>query len=105
MYALVEIKGKQYKAQAGGVLRVDRLEQDEGEAVEFSTVLMTSDAGKVQVGTPYVEGVKVRGTVEAHEKGKKIVVVKFRRRKDYRRKQGHRQRYTRVRIDGFEGIG
>ena len=104
MYALVEIKGKQYKAQEGGMLRVDRLQQAEGEAIEFDTVLMTSDTGNVQVGTPYLDGVKVKATVEAHEKGKKIIVLKFKRRKGYRKKQGHRQRYTLVRIDGFEGI-
>lgn len=105
MYALVDIKGKQYKAEEGAVLRVDRLSQVEGEEVEFDTVLMTSDSGAVKVGTPYLEGVSVKATVEAHEKGKKIIVLKFKRRKDYRKKQGHRQRYTRVRINSVEGVG
>jgi len=103
MYALVEIKGKQYKAVEGAVLTVDKLENEAGESLEFDTVLLTSDEGKVQVGTPYVKGVKVQATVEEHEKGAKIFIYKFKRRKGYRRKQGHRQQYSRLKVTGITG--
>ena len=99
MYALVEIKGKQYKAEKGVVLRVDRLGATEGESVDFDTVLMVKDDSKIEVGTPYVKGAKVTATVEEHMKDKKVIVFKFKRRKNYRRKRGHRQQYTLVRVE------
>jgi large subunit ribosomal protein L21 len=103
MYALVEIQGRQYKAENGRSLRVDKMSHNQGETVEFDTVLLTSNDGAVQVGTPYVAGAKVRAVVEGHERGKKIIVMKFKRRKDYRRKQGHRQQYTLLRVQAIEG--
>lgn len=99
MYALVEIKGKQYKAEKGSVLKIDRLTEVKGESVNFESVLMLRDEGSVKVGTPYVKGAKVTATVEDHLKDSKVVVHKFKRRKNYRRKQGHRQQYTLVRVE------
>ncbi len=103
MYALVEIKGKQYKVVEGDVLTVDKLENEAGDTLEFDTVLLTSNEGDVKVGTPYVDGVKVQATVEEHAKGVKIFVHKFKRRKGYRRKQGHRQKYSKLKVTGITG--
>jgi large subunit ribosomal protein L21 len=99
MYALVEIKGRQYKATKGAVLRVDKMDIEKGGALEFDSVLMTSGDGAVKVGSPYVAGVKVKAIVEDQVKGDKIYVVKFKRRKRYRRRTGHRQAYTLIRVD------
>ncbi len=103
MYALVEIKGKQYKAEKGSVLHVDKLEGDTGSNVEFDTVLLTSSEGDVTVGAPYVKNVKVTATIEDHGKDAKVVVTKYKRRKGYRRKQGHRQQYSVIRVNEITG--
>lgn len=103
MYALIEIKGKQYKAAEGTTLTVDKLENEAGDTLEFDTVLLTSNDGKVKVGTPYVKGAKVTATLEEHNKADKIVVSKFKRRKGYRRTQGHRQKHTLLKITGITG--
>jgi large subunit ribosomal protein L21 len=103
MYALVEILGRQYKAEAGSRLRIDLLDQAQGAEVRFDKVLLTSDGGTVRVGTPFVPGVSVTAVVEGHEKGKKVLIVKFKRRKDYHLKRGHRQQYTVVRVQAIEG--
>ena len=103
MYALVEIKGKQYKAEKGATLKIDRLSQVKGEPVDFDTVLLLRDEKTIKVGTPYVDGATVRTTVEEHGKDKKVLVYKFKRRKNYRRKQGHRQQYTLVRVEDIVG--
>jgi large subunit ribosomal protein L21 len=102
MYALVEIKGKQYKAEKGSKLTVDLLDQEKGSKVEFDSVLLTSDK-EVKVGTPYVKDAKVSATVEDHFKDKKVTVLKFKRRKSYRRKQGHRQQYTVIKVNDIKG--
>lgn len=98
MYVLVEILGKQYKAEEGVLLQVDKIEKETGEQVEFDSVLMVKDGENTKVGTPYVKGAKVSATVEDQVKGKKIAVFKFKRRKGYRRKQGHRQQYSVIKI-------
>ncbi|MGH8272787.1 MAG: 50S ribosomal protein L21 [Gammaproteobacteria bacterium] len=99
MYAVIASGGKQYPVAPGEVVRLEKLAAGEGEAVEFDRVaLVSDDEGKVSVGTPWIEGGIVRGEVTAHGRGKKITVIKFRRRKNYRRKQGHRQAYTEVKI-------
>ena len=103
MYALVEIKGKQYRAEKGGVLKIDRVTQVKGESIDFSTVLLLRGDDSVQVGTPYVEGASVKATVTDHGRDKKIVVFKYKRRKSYRRKRGHRQQYTIVTVDEIVG--
>ncbi len=98
MYALVEIKGKQYKAQEGDVLKVDKIDMETGATIEFDSVLMVADGDNTVVGKPYVEGAKVTAVLEDQIKGKKIMVFKFKRRKGYKRKQGHRQKYTQLLI-------
>jgi large subunit ribosomal protein L21 len=103
MYALVEIKGKQYKAVEGEILTVDKLDKESGESLEFDTVLLMSKEEGVKVGTPYVEGAKVTATLEDHGKAEKIVVHKFKRRKGYRRTQGHRQQFSTLRVTGITG--
>ncbi|MGM0431335.1 MAG: 50S ribosomal protein L21 [Spirochaetota bacterium] len=96
MYALVEIKGKQYKAQEGALLTVDKIDQEPGKELEFDSVLMVADGDKTKVGSPYVKGAKVTATLDEQTKGKKVVVLKFKRRKGYKRKQGHRQQYSKL---------
>ena len=103
MYAMVEIAGKQYKAEPGSVLKVDRLQQDAGATVEFDSVLMLRDTDAVKVGTPYVSGAQVTAVVEEHGKDKKIIVFKFKRRKNYRRKNGHRQQFSVIRVNEIVG--
>jgi len=98
MYALFEIKGKQYKAEKGSMLKIDRLETAPGSTVEFESVLMISDDQDVKLGFPYISGAKVTATVEEHKKDKKIIIFKFQRRKHYRRKNGHRQPFTVIKI-------
>lgn len=100
-YAIFENGGKQYKATPGDSLTIDRLKIEEGTVLEFDQVLLISDDGGVQVGTPTVSGAKVNATVEKHFKGKKILVFKYIPRKRYRRTQGHRQQYTRIQIDSI----
>jgi len=100
MYVLVEFKGKQYKAEKGGLLKVDLIDAEPGTAINIDTVLLVS-GDTVKVGTPYVEGAKVSAIVESHEKDDKIIVFKYKPKKDYRRKQGHRQKYTIIRIDNI----
>lgn len=101
MYALVEIKGRQYKAEEGALLQVDKIDKDAGETVEFDTVLLVRDGDETKVGTPYVAGAKVTAVLEEQIKGKKIVIFKFKRRKGYRRKQGHRQQYSRIKVQSI----
>jgi len=105
MYALVDILGKQYKVEQGSVLRVDHVQQDKGSAIEFPSVLMISDAGSVRVGSPYLPGIVLRAVVEDHGKDKKILIGKFKKKKNYRRRQGHRQQYSTIKVEGFNGLG
>lgn len=98
-YAIVEQGGKQYKAIPGSTIEVDRLPVEEGATVELDQVLLVADGDQVTIGTPTVPGAKVKATVEAHFKGPKIIVFKYKPRERYRRKKGHRQQYTRLRID------
>ncbi|MDR0443890.1 MAG: 50S ribosomal protein L21 [Treponema sp.] len=97
MYALVEFKGKQYKAEKGASLKVDKIDAEPGAAISIDTVLLVSGE-TVKVGSPYVQGAKVSATVESHGKDDKIVVFKYKPKKDYRRKQGHRQQYSIIKI-------
>jgi large subunit ribosomal protein L21 len=97
MYALVEFKGKQYKAEKGALLKVNKIDAEPGTALDIDTVLLVS-GDTVTVGTPYVQGAKVKATVESHGKDDKIVVFKYKPKKDYRRKQGHRQQYSIIKI-------
>lgn len=98
MYAIIESCGKQYKVTEGDVVFFEKLDAEEGKKVTFDKVILVSEEGKVQVGAPYVKGVKVEGKVVSHGKGKKILVYKYKAKKNYRRTQGHRQPYTKVEI-------
>ncbi len=102
-YAIVESGGKQYKAVEGQSIVVDRLDVGAGEKVVLSDVLLTVDDGAVKVGQPFVKNAKVSATVVGEEKGPKIIVFKYRPKKHYRVKTGHRQLYTRIQIDSIEG--
>ncbi len=102
MYALVEILGKQYKAEEGAVLLVDRIPQEAGSSYEISKVLAVVDGENAVFGTPCVENAKVLATVGEEVKGDKVKVYKFRRRKGYRRTQGHREKYTQITINKIE---
>lgn len=104
MYAVIKTGGKQYRVTEGQTLKVEKLEVEEGASVEFDTVLMIADGGQVKVGTPYVEGARVSATVKSQGRGPKVRIIKFRRRKHYRKTQGHRQSYTEVRIGGISGL-
>ena len=102
MYAIIESCGKQYKVAEGDVVFFEKLDAEEGKKVTFDKVILVSEDGKVQVGAPYVKSVKVEGKVVSHGKGKKIIVFKMKAKKNYRRKQGHRQPYTKVEITAIK---
>ena len=104
MYALVEFKGRQYKAEKGARLKVDKIDAEPGSNLDIDSVLLISRGeADVSVGTPYVAGARVSAVVEEHSKDKKIIVFKYKPKKDYRRKQGHRQQYSIIRIEGITG--
>jgi large subunit ribosomal protein L21 len=102
MYAVIKTGGKQYRVSQGDRVRVERLPGAVGSQIEFADVLMIGGES-VSVGTPLVKGAKVVGEIVGQDRAKKIVVFKMRRRKNYRRKRGHRQAYTEVRITSVEG--
>ena len=102
MYAIVKTGGKQYKVREGDVLRVEKLAGDIGSEISFDDVLMFSDGENVTVGQPKVDNVTVIGHIVAQGKSKKIIVFKYKRRKRYRRKQGHRQQFTAIQIDSIK---
>ncbi|HEY8341690.1 MAG TPA: 50S ribosomal protein L21 [Calditerricola sp.] len=99
MYAIIETGGKQYKVQEGDVILVEKLDAQAGETVTFDRVLLVAKEGEVKAGTPTVSGATVVGNVLEHGKGRKIIVFKYKPKKNYHRKQGHRQPYTKVRIE------
>ena len=101
MYAVIQTGGKQYRVAEGDRLKVEKLAVDEGASVELDKVLMVAEGEDVKVGKPYVEGGKVTATVKAHGRAKKVNVVKFRRRKQYLKRQGHRQWFTELEITGI----
>ena len=100
MYAIALIAGKQYKVQVGDVVKVDRLANEVGEEVQFP-VLMTANEGKVVAGNPVVKDVVVKAKVQSHTLGNKIVVFKYKAKKNERKKQGHRQSYTNIVIESI----
>ncbi len=102
MFAVFSSGGKQHRVHEGDVLKLERLNAEPGEAVEFDKVLMIADGNDVNLGQPYVDGGRIRAEVLGHERAKKIRVIKFKRRKNYMRRQGHRQWYTEVRITGIQ---
>ena len=102
MYAIIEACGKQYKVVEGDVVFFEKLDTEAGKKVNFDKVILVSDENGVQVGNPYVKGVKVEGKVVSHGKAKKIIVLKMKAKKNERKKQGHRQPYTKVEITAIK---
>ena len=102
MYAIIESCGKQYKVSEGDVVYFEKLDKEEGKKISFNNVVLVSNEDKVEVGAPYVKGVKVEGKVVSHGKAKKILVYKYKAKKNYRRTQGHRQPYTKVEITNIK---
>ncbi len=104
-YAIVEDGGKQYKAVEGGTIEVDRFEAEIGEQVDLERVLMVVDDDEINIGTPTLEGIMVQAKVVAQVKGPKITVFRYRPKKRYRVKTGHRQKYTRLQIETISADG
>ena len=102
MYAIVKTGGKQYKVAEGDTIFVEKIKAGEGETVVFDQVLTVVNGGSVKVGRPMVDGAKVTGKVMAHGKGKKILVFKYKAKSNYRKRQGHRQPFTKVVIEKIE---
>ncbi len=102
MYAIIETGGKQYKVQAGDVLFIEKLSANEGDSITFDRVLAVSSKDGLTTGSPMVSGASVTGKVEKHVKGEKIIVFKYKAKKNYKRKQGHRQPYTKVTIESIK---
>ena len=102
MYAIIETGGKQYRVSEGDVLNIEKLEIAEGETVGFDRVLTVVKEGEVVIGKPLIAGAKVTAAIVEHGKGKKILVFKYKAKANYRRRQGHRQPYTKVRIEKIE---
>ncbi|MSP15029.1 MAG: 50S ribosomal protein L21 [Myxococcales bacterium] len=98
MYAVIRTGGKQYRVEQGSSLRVELLPGEKGTSVEFTDVLLVADGDNVKIGTPVVAGARVTAEILGEVKGEKLVVYKFKRRKGYRRKTGHRQHYTALKI-------
>ena len=99
MYAVIRTGGKQYRVSPGDSIEVEKLPYDVGEQIELDEVLLVSNDSGPKIGQPLVEGAKVKATVTRQTKGRKVIIFKFRPSKRYRRKRGHRQHYTRLRID------
>ena len=103
MYALFEYKGKQYKAEKDALIQVDKIDAEKGAKIDIDTVLLVSDNGSEKVGTPYVSGAKVQVVVEDEIRDKKVLVFKYKAKKDYHRFIGHRQEYTTVKVENIIG--
>jgi large subunit ribosomal protein L21 len=101
MYAVIKAKGKQYRVEPGATVRIDKIDGDAGAKLQFDEVLLVADGEDVTVGTPHVAGATVAAEIVGHVKGPKLVVFKFRRRKAYRKRTGHRQDYTTLKITGI----
>lgn len=102
MYAVVRTGGKQYRVEPGTAVRVEKLAGEVGDTVTLDEVLLVGEDDGAKIGTPLVSGAKVSGTITAQARGPKITIFKMKRRKGYRRKAGHRQAYTEIRVDGIE---
>jgi large subunit ribosomal protein L21 len=105
MYAVIKTGGKQYKVAAGDKLKVEKLAGEVGSKVVLDKILMLADGDAITIGSPLVAGAKVNATVVSHGRGDKVMIFKFRRRKHYRKTQGHRQSYTEIIIDDVNGKG
>ena len=105
MYAVIATGGKQYKVTKGETLRVEKLDGEEGSTVELDSVLMVADGDKVEVGTPTLDKASVTAKIMAHGRGKKVEIIKFRRRKHSRSQAGHRQSYTEIEVTDIKSSG
>lgn len=103
MYAVIETGGKQYRVQEGDVITVEKLKVEAGDSIEFDKVMVLSDGKEIQVGAPYLAETKVFGSVVENGKAQKVIIFKYKSKKDYRKKQGHRQPYTMVEITSLTG--
>ena len=103
MYAVIQTGGKQYRVEKGDVIKVEQLDSEAGQSVDFEKVLMVSDGDSHKVGSPLLAGAKVAAEVLEQGRAKKVIIIKFRRRKHYMKRQGHRQNYTAVRITDIVG--
>jgi large subunit ribosomal protein L21 len=101
MYAVIQTGGKQYRVAQGSTLKVEKIAAEAGSSIELDKVLMVADGDDVKVGAPYLDGGKVTATVKAHGRGKKVTIVKFRRRKHHMKRQGHRQAFTEIEVTGI----
>lgn len=101
MYAIIETGGKQYHVEEGKSIFIEKLNANEGDKVSFEKVLFVSKDGDIKVGSPVVDGAKVSAVVEKHLRGKKVVIFKFKAKKNYRKKKGHRQPLTKVKIESI----
>ncbi|MEZ5598057.1 MAG: 50S ribosomal protein L21 [Pseudomonadales bacterium] len=102
-FAVIKSGGKQHRVQEGDILKLEKLDAEPGSEVVFDEVLMVANGDEIAVGSPYVAGGQVKAEVLAHDRADKVTIIKFRRRQDYRKKQGHRQWFTAVRITGISG--
>lgn len=101
MYAVIVSGGKQYRVKEGQTLKLEKLTADQGASVDFDRVLLVANGDDVKIGAPVVEGAKVTAEVVAHGRGKKVTILKFKRRKHHMKRQGHRQWFTEVKITGI----
>jgi large subunit ribosomal protein L21 len=104
MYALVDIKGKQYKAETGALLKVDLFDNNAGDVLEFASVMLVSGEQGTKVGQPYLPGITVKAVVQEHGRNRKIRIFKYKKRKNYRRTRGHRQSFTLIKIQEIVGL-
>jgi len=103
MFAIVEVAGKQYKVEKDQQLYVNKLQNQSGDSLEFNDVMLVDNDGKVKVGTPNIKGASVSATVIEHVKGDKVIVFKKKRRKGFKTRNGHRQDFTKIQIEGIKG--
>jgi large subunit ribosomal protein L21 len=103
MFAVIATGGKQYRVQEGSVLKIEKLTAEAGASVEFDQVLLVGEGASVKLGSPFIAGGKVVATVQSHGKGDKVRIVKFRRRKHYKREKTHRQPYTEIKVTSISG--
>lgn len=102
MYAVIKTGGKQYRVNAGERIKVEKLVAEVGETVTLDQILMVSDGEKTTIGSPIIKGATVKATVVSHGRGDKVMIFKFRRRKHYRKTQGHRQSFTEIKIEAIQ---
>jgi large subunit ribosomal protein L21 len=103
MYAVIKTGGKQYRVSQGDTLRIETIDANAGDSIEFDQVLMVGEGESVKIGAPLVKGGKVTATIKSHGRGSKIEIIKFHRRKHHMKRMGHRQNYTEVEITGISG--